>query len=64
MLYPEEMLYEEMSFISYYYHWSAREVEALDHRSRRRWCEQISAIHEKQDLSSGQEKSILDGRSI
>lgn len=46
-LYPEQSLYREMSFIAYYFHWSGDEVMKLDHRSRRRWCLEISDIHRK-----------------
>lgn len=46
-LYPEQSLYQEMAFIAYYFHWSKEEVMKLDHRSRRRWCLEISDIHRK-----------------
>lgn len=51
-----------MSFISYYFHWSAQEVMALDHNSRRRWCEEISAINSSLNPSGSKkkEKSILE----
>lgn len=51
-----------MSFISYYFHWSAQEVESLDHASRRRWCEEISSINSSLNPSTTKkkEKSILD----
>ena len=54
-------MYREMSFISYYFHWSSEEVLALDHVSRRRWCSEISAINQELTPSKqGKEKSILD----
>lgn len=61
-LYPKDELYKEMSFISYYFHWSAKEVEALDHMSRRRWCSEISEINKSltPSKSNKKEKSILD----
>ncbi len=60
-LYPEDELYREMSFISYYFHWSGEEVMGLDHVSRRRWCSEISAINKSLNPSKKQkEKSILD----
>lgn len=60
-LYPQEELYREMSFISYYFHWSAGEVLALDHASRRRWCGEISSINSALNPSDrGREKSILE----
>ena len=54
-------LYREMSFISYYFHWSQQEVEALDHASRRRWCEEISSINKSLNPSDQKkEVSILE----
>jgi hypothetical protein len=55
-------MYKEMSFISYYFHWSSEEVLAMDHASRRRWCSEISAINREltPSKSSTKEKSILD----
>ncbi len=61
-LYPKEELYREMSFISYYFHWSSSEVLNMDHCSRRKWCSEISEIN-KSLTPSGKgkkEKSILD----
>ncbi|BDF04129.1 DUF6760 family protein [[Clostridium] hylemonae] len=49
-----------MSFIAYYYHWSQEEVMALEHRERRRWCDEISVINRGQSPSAGREKSILE----
>ena len=46
MLYPQEQLYQEMTFLSYYLHWSHREVMALDHLERRRWCREVSAVNQ------------------
>lgn len=34
-----------MAFISYYFHWGKEEVMHLDHKSRRHWCREISAIN-------------------
>lgn len=51
-----------MSFISYYFHWSQTEIEALDHNTRRRWCQEISSINSSLNPSnsSKKEKSILE----
>lgn len=51
-----------MSFISYYFHWGQEDVMALDHNSRRRWCEEISAINSSLNPSDkkSKEKSILE----
>jgi hypothetical protein len=34
-----------VAFIAYHFHWSQAEVVALEHRDRRRWVAQISAIN-------------------
>ena len=54
MLYPQEQLYQEMTFLSYYLHWSRDEVMALSHQERRRWCAEVSAVNKK---LSGNDKS-------
>lgn len=43
--YPVKLLYEEMAFIAYHFHWSQREIMQLEHCERRRWCKEISAIN-------------------
>ncbi len=54
-------MYREMAFISYYFHWSEREVMCMDHAERRRWCTQISSINRSLNPDSNKrEKSILD----
>ena len=55
-LYPRENLYREMAFLAYYLHWSDEALMALDHRERRRWCREVSAINKK--LSGNEGKSI------
>ena len=54
-------MYQELSFISYYFQWGNSEVMKLDHASRRRWCQEISEIHKRINPSKQEhEKSILD----
>lgn len=36
-----------MSFIAYYFHWTYQDIMELEHRERRRWCEEISKINRK-----------------
>ena len=45
--YPIEHLYEEVAFIAYHFHWPFAEIINLEHRERRRWCEEISKINKK-----------------
>lgn len=56
MLYPQERLYQEMTFLSYYLHWSRDQVMQLDHLERRRWCKEVSEVNQK--LSGTEEKRI------
>ena len=52
--YPLQALYEEVAFVSYHFHWSRGEVLGLEHPERRRWVEEISAIHQRvNDESNG-----------
>ena len=39
------MLYEEMAFIAMHFHWSHGDLMRLEHRERRRWCAEISAVN-------------------
>lgn len=61
--YPQNELYEEMAFLAYYYHWGHEEILNLPHAERRRWCEEISAIHKARNTSSTKEKSILEWKA-
>lgn len=54
MLYPKEQLYQEMTFLSYYLHWSRNDVMGLNHLERRQWCQEVSAVNKK---LSGPEKN-------
>jgi hypothetical protein len=56
VLYPQEELYKEMTFLSYYLHWSRNDVMALSHQERRRWCSEVSAVNQK---LSGPEKTNI-----
>lgn len=47
--YPSAQLYEEMAFIAFHFHWPHAELMALEHRERRRWCREISAINRRLD---------------
>jgi len=45
--YPVERIFEEAAFIAYYLHWPHDEIMSMEHRDRKRWCEQISRINKK-----------------
>jgi hypothetical protein len=52
--YPLDRLYEEIAFVAYYFKWSFEELANMEHRDRRRWCEEISRINKKLNRSEGQ----------
>lgn len=56
MLYPQERMYQEMTFLSYYLHWSRDEVMGLNHLERRRWCREVSAVNKK--LSNAEQNTF------
>ena len=45
-----------MSFLGYYLHWSLDDLMKMEHRERRRWCQEVSAINRK--LSGAQENTF------
>lgn len=45
--YPLNALYEEIAFIAYHFHWPPEAVMNLEHLDRRRWVQEISAIHRR-----------------
>jgi len=40
-------MYQEMTFLAYYLHWSRDEVMRLNHLERRRWCREVSSVNQK-----------------
>ncbi len=46
-VYPVSELYRETAFIAYYFHWPQQEIWELPHEDRRRFCEEISEMHER-----------------
>lgn len=58
-LYPQDRLYREIAFLAYYLHWPKDELMKLDHRERRRWCEEVSEINKK---LSGDDKETYEFR--
>ena len=54
---PSGELYRQLSFISYYFHWSLDAVMELPHLEREKFCREISRINRE---SSSQEKNLFD----
>lgn len=58
--YPLDTLHEEIAFLAYYLHWGYDTLLGLEHRERRRWCEEVSRINREVGSSTRKEKSLLD----
>ena len=50
--YPLGRLNEEMAFLAYHFHWPLEQILTLEHRDRRTWVSQISAINEQMNEES------------
>lgn len=61
--YSLDILYEEIAFISYYFHWSRKEIMDLEHKERIRFCEEISNINMKMN-GEEKKKNIFDLSNI
>ena len=57
--YPLKQIYEEIAFIAYHFKWGHEEIMAMEHRDRRRRCEEISRINKH--LNDGaKERPLFD----
>lgn len=45
--YPPELIHEEVAFLAYHFHWDYDTLMNLEHRERRKWCEEVSSINKK-----------------
>ena len=44
---PSEVLFEEVAYIAYHFHWDRDRILDLTHAERRRWVEEIAAINRR-----------------
>ncbi len=58
--YPAHKLYEEIGFLAYYFHWSHEEIMNLEHRDRRRYCEEVSKINQKLNANENEKRNVFD----
>ncbi|WP_437330783.1 DUF6760 family protein [Sorangium sp. So ce381] len=58
--YPLDAMHEEIAFLAYYFHWEYDSLLRLEHRERRRWCEEASKINREIMGSEKKERSLLD----
>jgi len=54
---PAGELYRQLSFISYYFHWTLDSALELPHLERERFCREISKIN--QEANGASEKNIF-----
>ena len=55
--YGSKELTRQISFLSYYFHWSLQEILLLPHLSREMLCNQINQIHREMNNEG---KNIFD----
>jgi hypothetical protein len=47
VIYEADLLYEEVAYVAYYFHWSMDEILDLEHPTRRRFVEEIARINRR-----------------
>jgi hypothetical protein len=43
--YAADRLYEEVAYVAYHFHWALEDILDLEHRTRRRFVEEIGRIN-------------------
>ena len=56
--YPLERIYEEVAFLAYHFHWDHETLMSLEHRERKRWCDEVSRINKK--INGEEQKNLFD----
>lgn len=52
------MLYEEVAFVAYHFHWPPETIVNLEHRDRTRWVKEISAINQRINREQNDENDV------
>jgi len=50
--YPLDLLYEEVAFLAYYFHWDLSTIMAIEHDDRRTFIEAISRLNQRANEES------------
>jgi hypothetical protein len=53
MGYPLDGLFEEVAYLSYYFHWPYDQIMGLEHRERQRWVAELAKINQKLNQTAG-----------
>jgi hypothetical protein len=56
------MLYEEVAFVAYHFHWPPEAIVNLEHADRLRWVKEISAINQRKN-SERDDEANFDAKS-
>ena len=51
MTYATDRLYEEVTYVAYYLHWSRDDILDLEHAERQRFVAQIAALNTRSSQS-------------
>ncbi|WP_035241484.1 DUF6760 family protein [Desulfobacter vibrioformis] len=62
--YPLDRLYEEIAFISYYFHWDYKTLMGMEHPERQQWVKQVSNINKKINRDGGKDGSSVSILSV
>ncbi len=50
--YPLELLYEEVAFLAYHFHWDLDTIMNIEHSDRRKFIEEISRLNQRANEES------------
>ena len=45
--YPSDLLYEEVAFIAYHFHWPLDDILSMEHDERHIWLREIARINKE-----------------
>ena len=51
-----DRLYEEISFLAYHFHWDYETLMNMEHRERKRWCQEVSRINK--EMNSDKKRQV------
>jgi hypothetical protein len=51
---PPEMLFEEVAYLAFHFHWPYSEIGRLPHLERRRWVEEAAALNRRLEDAHGE----------
>ena len=59
MGYPSDQLFEEVAYLSYYFHWPHDQIMQLEHRERQRWVAEVARINQRLNEASASRSNDL-----